>query len=47
MNQAQIEARKRIFLEKMKNGDTSTSYEIRMKRLKDKNLYFDARKRVQ
>lgn len=47
MNPAQIEARKRLFLEKMRNGDTSTSYEVRMKRLKDENLYIDARKRVQ
>lgn len=47
MNPAQIEARKRLFLEKMRNGDTATSYEKRMMRLKDKQLYIDDRKRVQ
>lgn len=47
MNRAQVESRKKRFLEKMRNGDLTTSYETRIKRLKDESLYYDARKRVQ
>ena len=47
MKPGQIESRKRLFLEKMRNGDLSTSYEIRKKKMNDESLYIDARKRVQ
>jgi len=47
MNPKQIESRKKIFLEKWHNGDIKPTYEIRMKRLKDPELYVDTRIRVQ
>jgi len=47
MKQGQLEARKRMFLKKWYNGDIESTYEVRMKRLKDPTLYTDTRVRVQ
>jgi hypothetical protein len=47
MTKGQMEARKKIFLEKMRNGDTLPTYRVRQIRLKVEQFFIDPRKRIE
>ena len=47
MTKGQMEARKRLFLKKMQDGDTLPTYRIRQIRLKVEQFFIDPRIRIE